>query len=329
MHRLLVIGLTFAAGVMLDMASSRGGAFNFQEPADWTVGDAGSTYQNWEASIEQPFAAVNSLPTASNVNPAIGSDAKMTVQSPGFVAGSGGYYSPTGPYRVLTSVYNHGGSFGSGGIYASGYGTRVIVQTAATTNPEFDASVFEDSIELLTLSNAPLVGGTNADLIGVTELFRQEVETPFGLADQQELLFEFYLPAYSGDFRVRFQAAMHSSFQELRIDTLLVEESEIDGDFNGDGDVDGEDLADWQASYGIDALADADGDGDTDGRDFLVWQRNYTGSGTLLDSAFPPEFTRRGGPSALVIPEPTSLMVVIFGIIMGLDIRSVITRASR
>jgi hypothetical protein len=78
------------------------------------------------------------------------------------------------------------------------------------------------------------------------------------------------------------------------------------GDFDGDGDVDGNDLADWQASYGLDGGGDADDDGDSDGRDFLIWQRNYTGPGTI---------------TAFSVPEPTSLLVVIFGIIIGLPYR--------
>jgi hypothetical protein len=80
----------------------------------------------------------------------------------------------------------------------------------------------------------------------------------------------------------------------------------IPGDFDGDDDVDGNDLADWQASYGLDSGGDADDDGDSDGRDFLIWQRNYTDPGTI---------------TAISVPEPTSLLVVIFGIIMGLPYR--------
>jgi hypothetical protein len=48
-----------------------------------------------------------------------------------------------------------------------------------------------------------------------------------------------------------------------------------EANFDGDIDVDSEDLAIWSASYGIDAAADADGDGDSDGMDFLAWQRNF------------------------------------------------------
>ena len=59
-------------------------------------------------------------------------------------------------------------------------------------------------------------------------------------------------------------------------------------DFDGDGDVDGDDFLTWQASFGIDAGGDADADGDTDGDDFLIWQSEF-GPGSSSASAAVPE----------------------------------------
>ncbi len=53
---------------------------------------------------------------------------------------------------------------------------------------------------------------------------------------------------------------------------------DLAADFDDDGDVDGDDLAIWQAGYATGTLheqGNADGDGDVDGRDFLIWQRSY------------------------------------------------------
>ena len=47
----------------------------------------------------------------------------------------------------------------------------------------------------------------------------------------------------------------------------------VSADFNGDGLVNGLDLAIWQAGYEDDSAGDADGDGDVDGVDYLIWQR--------------------------------------------------------
>lgn len=64
-------------------------------------------------------------------------------------------------------------------------------------------------------------------------------------------------------------------------------------DFDGDGLVNGTDLAIWQDGFGRNASGDANGDGITDGRDFLVWQRELSNSATGLAA----------------VPEPSSLLL--------------------
>ena len=54
-------------------------------------------------------------------------------------------------------------------------------------------------------------------------------------------------------------------------------------DFDGDGNVDGEDLDIWEGGFGTTDGADlsdgdTDGDADVDGNDFLSWQQNFDGS---------------------------------------------------
>lgn len=75
----------------------------------------------------------------------------------------------------------------------------------------------------------------------------------------------------------------------------------LPGDFNADGNIDGNDLAQWQTGYGTTsgALAsegDADADQDVDGSDFLLWQRNF---GTTSP------------PQLLAIPEPTTVSLAL------------------
>jgi dienelactone hydrolase len=71
----------------------------------------------------------------------------------------------------------------------------------------------------------------------------------------------------------------------------------LPGDFNGDGEVNGIDLARWQSNFAAPngataATGDADDDGDVDGADFLAWQRQF------VAPAISP---------AAVVPEPTGL----------------------
>ena len=49
----------------------------------------------------------------------------------------------------------------------------------------------------------------------------------------------------------------------------------IEGDLDGDGDVDIQDLAILLASYHVDAGGDIDGDGDTDIQDLAILLANY------------------------------------------------------
>jgi autotransporter-associated beta strand protein len=75
----------------------------------------------------------------------------------------------------------------------------------------------------------------------------------------------------------------------------------IPGDFNGDGNVDGDDFATWQMNFPTASGAftedgDADGDGDVDGADFVVWQINFSSGG-----------------GASLVPEPHTLILVGIG----------------
>ena len=73
-------------------------------------------------------------------------------------------------------------------------------------------------------------------------------------------------------------------------------------DFDEDGDVDGADLATWQAAFGTGAGGDTDSDSDSDGADFLAWQQSYTGSTGLS-----------------AVPEPATLGLVCFAGLLTLS----------
>jgi hypothetical protein len=74
----------------------------------------------------------------------------------------------------------------------------------------------------------------------------------------------------------------------------------LPGDFNGDGDVDAADLAQWEGDFGLNGDSDSDGDGDSDGADFLAWQRQLGATPTI-------------GAATTSIPEPATLLLVVSG----------------
>lgn len=73
-------------------------------------------------------------------------------------------------------------------------------------------------------------------------------------------------------------------------------------DFTGDGNVNADDLAQWELSYNVDDVADANGNGLSDGEDFLIWQ--------VESSAAPLS-------AATAVPEPGTALLLAGGILVG------------
>ncbi|MDZ4658280.1 MAG: PQQ-dependent sugar dehydrogenase [Bythopirellula sp.] len=75
----------------------------------------------------------------------------------------------------------------------------------------------------------------------------------------------------------------------------------IEGDFDGDLDVDGRDFLLWQRNFGTNVVPNEDGDGNNDGfvdgADLLLWQANYGQGGALT--------------SEVQVPEPRSVILLL------------------
>jgi T5SS/PEP-CTERM-associated repeat protein/autotransporter-associated beta strand protein len=76
---------------------------------------------------------------------------------------------------------------------------------------------------------------------------------------------------------------------------------QFSADFDEDGDVDANDLAQWKGDFAANALSDADGDADSDGADFLTWQqqRGSSASGSVAAAVPEPSVFRMILPIAL------------------------------
>jgi hypothetical protein len=74
----------------------------------------------------------------------------------------------------------------------------------------------------------------------------------------------------------------------------------LSGDFDGNGMVNGADLAQWEGDFGLNEDSDADYDGDSDGADFLAWQRDF---GTTSAVA-----------ATTIVPEPAAWLLLVIGL---------------
>ena len=144
-----------------------------------------------------------------------------------------------------------------------------------------------------TGSNVIAITGSGANLINaagdhaVANLMSRRISDGV----QQEVLIDPNITTGSRKLLTELDLAF---LRDIGHSTIIPTFTSPPGDFDGDGDVDGDDLTLWRNWYAINANGDGDNDGDTDGRDFLIWQRNYTGATTLA-----------------AVPEPNSLVSVL------------------
>jgi hypothetical protein len=132
--------------------------------------------------------------------------------------------------------------------------------------------------------------------------FSPAVGDSFALIGATSVLGEFdqaQLPELAEDF------TWHLEYDSTEVILKVL----YSADFNADSLVGPEDLAIWQAAYGVSGQGDADGDGDTDGRDYLIWQRQ------VGSSAFGPA-------QASTVPEPHVSAVLGLAVMGLLQFRS-------
>jgi hypothetical protein len=222
---------------------------DFVEPTMWAVGDADSTYQEWDNlgnSGDNPSTARG--PDAPNPRGLSFSGSSYfgpgspVIQSTGpvFNAGMGvfagmvassthnfyaldidvdGGTAPVPPVPgVAANIYNYG-------VGGPGEGTYVRIQTGMSLND--GASFVPGSLGLVDITTGLTIPGGASASATVTQLNLHEnlTVTPPDAASQtvdyEELLHEFFLPDYFGDFRVEWDQEWSTVLDVLRVDTFI------------------------------------------------------------------------------------------------------------
>lgn len=95
-----------------------------------------------------------------------------------------------------------------------------------------------------------------------------------------------------GSFIVNYGAGSPFDPKRIVLSNFLPDGEFAEADFDRDGDVDRDDLLQWQGDYALNDDSNADGDADSDGADFLIWQQQLgAGSSSTAGGAIPEPAT--------------------------------------
>ena len=189
----------------------------FVEPAGWTVGDAGSTYQLWHEFADTDTAPVGPDAGEWTASPAVATTPTFQITSPGFMPGPGRTYSFSTPYGAAATV----GNVAPG---AAGLGTHVILQVATSLNPDLGGIVAGSVHVLDGDGDAITAGGEAIDALQATAFGARPINSPFGPTTFAENIFEFFLPGYTGDFTLAWTQNVHAGIEAVRVDSYLTAE---------------------------------------------------------------------------------------------------------
>lgn len=191
---------------------------------------------------------------------------------------------------VLGGTVGGGGAIGgdlvnSAGTVAPGISPGILAvggdYTQMTTGElliELAASSYD---QLLVTDTATLDGTLTVDFL---DGFIPDIGQTFTILTANDVDFKFTTDPVSPVPGLIFDVIYNS--QSVVLSIL----PEFSADFDLDRDVDGDDLAQWEADYGLNGDSDADNDGDSDGADFLAWQQQFgSGVGPLAASQAVPE----------------------------------------
>lgn len=214
--------------------------------------------------------------------------------------------SNTGPAERLNyykSIYDHVKSVDSEWEVMGNPGTHTIEQYA--TWPTADRFMVFENVGAAYPGYAPSEWNADYD----NEKFVHLVHTEASATNMQAYL-DLAVSRNTGGIYVTHDVmnnpwdVLPSYWQAEVAAVAEINDSFLAGDFNEDFRVNEEDLLDWRGGYGqftsgaAHGDGDANGDGDVDGTDFLQWQRTVGRLAVL------------SAPTAWVVPEPTSLLLI-------------------
>jgi hypothetical protein len=199
-----------------------------------------------------------------------------------------------GAFQMYLNFDGNGGAFGDQSVEAA---TTSLIDSAVY------ASLDSDDPSRMVLIAINRTGVAKTAAVEVTH------DRRFNSAEVYQLTAASATPQRAADIPIGLVNAFLYTMPAYSVSTIVLRGG-VEGDFNGDGSVDGDDLQVWKGGFGKTgatlADGDANGDGLVDGADFLLWQRN---AGAAADLEATP------------IPEPATPLLATGGALVGIACR--------
>lgn len=215
-------------------------------------------------------------------------------------------------------LVQHGGTLHPAGS-SSDLGAMVIggnyVQAAGTLRFEIAGDAFGQDYHPVFVENLAILQGDLS--VAFIDGFRPRSGSRFEVIGADELIGQFQqrsLPDLGGGLALQTILAADEFVEE----GLAIVVAGVEGDYNYDGVVDGQDYAVWRELLGSAAglAADGNGDGAVTNADYLIWKENYGATAEI--SAAPPIIGRFALAQQSTIPEPCALWLLIIVLAMQL-----------
>ncbi len=318
-----------------------GGTFNVEPTATVVISDSGATsdpgFFVGLAGGDGQVVVKNggSLSTGAvqvggaNETGLIDIDASSSWEIDGpLVVKSGGVVHSDGTVSPDRLIVESGGSVGGSGDVEGTLVNSGLLSPGDSPGILSAANFVQEATGTLLIELGGLVSGSEYDVLDVNGLAELGGTLEIALLDLGSGTFTpaegdaFSILSAGGGITGAFASVIEPALPEGLVWDLLYDADELllsvmaatsglPADFDGDGDVDGEDFLAWQAGFGITSGAtqingDADADGDVDGADFLAWQASF---GDLAGA---------GGRIAGAVPEPTAAMLTLLVAVVAL-----------